>query len=79
MVNRIIVVMLVLVPFAAFGQDVTTEAADPQWVGWVISALGVVGSASVVSAFVSSERWWMKLVDALAFNWLKARNDPAEQ
>lgn len=44
-----------------------------------VPLLGFVGGASVVSAFVSSDRPWMKLVDAVAFNWLRARNDPHVQ
>lgn len=44
-----------------------------------VPLLAVVGGSSVVSAFVSSDRAWMKVVDAFAFNWLKARNDPRAQ
>ena len=44
--------------------------------GWVVMIVPMVVAASAaISAFVPSVGKIMKVVDAFAFNWNKARND----
>jgi len=75
-----ILFVFLFLPFVAFAQDAAAAApADPQWVGLVIAGLGAIAGSSFISAFVSSDRWWMRIIDALALNFLKARNDPRIQ
>lgn len=84
---RILTLFLYLVlaclvfPAVGFAQDegLVSTSVWTTIVGILIPLLAVAGGSSVISAFVSSDRPWMKLVDALAFNWLRARNDPLEQ
>lgn len=45
----------------------------------VASITGLVAACSAISAFVPSIGKAMKVVDFLALNWMKARNDPNEQ
>jgi hypothetical protein len=74
-------VLTLLFPFVAFAQ--TDLAGTSIWdtIGNIaIPLLGIVGGSSVVSAFVSSKggpirTFVMAVVDAVAFNWLRARND----
>ena len=54
-------------------------AAEPPWLPLVLSLLGAVAGSGFLSTFISSDRWWMKIIDVLAFNWGKARNDPNSQ
>jgi len=49
------------------------------WEQIVIGILGVISGSAWLSPFVSSEKPWMKIIDALAGNWLKARNDREAQ
>ena len=44
----------------------------------ILAAL-LPGLAAHLSAFVSSNRPWMKILDLIAGNYLAARNDPARQ
>ena len=49
--------------------------------GWLIALIGGTGlstAASMLSAFFPSTNKVMKVVDWVAFNWLRARNDPNE-
>jgi len=84
-VSRLIVFLIVALSFAiaAAAQEVAAEApavaSDPLWLPIVLSLLSTIGGASILSSFISSKRWWMKIIDAFAFNFLKARNDPRVQ
>ena len=51
---------------------------------WVLANLdmlvpAVIAVASAISAFVPSTNKVMAIIDALALNWGKARNDPRVQ
>ena len=58
----------------------TMEAPDgiPNWLLAVVGGTGLSTAASLLSAFVPSSNKFMKWVDWIAFNWLRARNDPKE-
>lgn len=76
----VLFVVLFLMPLAALAQLTVPEAPapgdSPIW-GYVVLAIPAVASA--VSAFVPSSGPIMRIVDFLAFNWLRARNDPGAQ
>jgi len=82
-----VIFLVVFFPLAAFAQ---TQLGDEP--GGIVSMIWavvqmiapVVLGSSLVSSFVSSKggpvkTWVMRVVDFLAVNWLKARNDPAAQ
>jgi hypothetical protein len=50
-----------------------------EWANLIIAVLGAVTASGFVSTFVASGSWWMKIIDAIALNWGKARNDPGAQ
>ena len=52
-----------------------------EWIAenWELIAAFIVPIASLMSAFLPDGHWTMKLINALALNILKAKNDPAEQ
>jgi len=55
------------------------DAAD-QLVGWLIRGVPLlVMLCSAIASFVPSTNKLMKVVDAFAFNWHKARNNPERQ
>jgi len=59
--------------------EALVEPVD-QAVAWASAAAGLfVLLMNAVAAFVPSTNRLMKIVDAFAFNWGKARNDPALQ
>lgn len=45
----------------------------------IIAVLGAVVASGALSTVLKSGSWWMKIIDALALNWGKARNDPNVQ
>ena len=71
-----LVIGLLLVAGPAFAQDAAT--AEPVWLNMVLGAMAALIPA-FLSTFVKSEGWIMKVIDAFAFNWGKARNDPGSQ
>jgi hypothetical protein len=85
---RIILMATILVlvfPIVALAQvaGVAAEPApEPSWLGSVLQILGLlspIAFASLLSALKGSNTWWMKIIDTVALNWGKARNDPAAQ
>ena len=86
---------ILLLPVLVWAQGVTVDSAAlgqaaipaangvsgvlPMWAEILIGLLGSSVGASLLSANVRSRSGWMKVVDALAFNILKARNDPRLQ
>jgi hypothetical protein len=50
-----------------------------QYAELVIAILGAVVASGALSTVVKSNSWWMRIIDALALNWGKARNDPDAQ
>ena len=50
-----------------------------QYVDIIIGVLSLIVGSGVLSTVVKSGSWWMKIIDAVAFNWGKARNDPGAQ
>jgi len=70
-----LVLVFLLLPFVAFAQEGTAIATEtPTWVAPVLTVLGAIAGSAWLSPFVKSNKWWMKIVDALAGNWLAARN-----
>lgn len=50
-----------------------------QYTDLIIGLLGALVASGALSTVLKSGSWWMKIIDALAFNWGKARNDPGAQ
>jgi hypothetical protein len=50
-----------------------------QYAELAIAVLGAIVASGALSTVVKSGSWWMKIIDALAMNWGKARNDPDSQ
>jgi hypothetical protein len=72
--------LVLLLPIAAFAQEAAPVVAEePTWVPIVISVLGAIAASGFLSTFLKSGSWWMKIIDAIALNWGKARNDPRVQ
>jgi hypothetical protein len=65
-------------PLVAFAQEAAAPA-EPSWLPLVITLLSAVAGSSFLSTFLKSGSWWMKIIDAVALNWGKARNDPKVQ
>ena len=64
-----------LEPCAAPAEEMNMEAYSEL----IIAILGAVVASGALSTVVSSNRWWMRLIDALALNWGKARNSDDAQ
>jgi hypothetical protein len=82
----LLAVVFVLAPSLALGQMTALEPVPvPEEPSWLASALQILGLlspiafASLLSALKGSNNWWMRIIDVVAFNWGKARNDPAAQ
>jgi nitrate/nitrite transporter NarK len=71
--------IFLILPIVAFAQEVVEVAAEPAWLPLVISLLAAVAGSSFLSTFLKSGSWYMKIIDAIALNWGKARNDPRVQ
>ena len=50
-----------------------------QYTELIIAVLSAIVASGALSTVVSSESWWMRIIDAVALNWGKARNDPGSQ
>ena len=50
---------------------------DPTWMAVLVVAIPAL--AGILSTFLSSDHAIMRVIDLLAFNWGKARNDPGAQ
>ncbi len=76
----ILFVVIVMVPALSLANGDAVEIVDPgpPWLPMLLSAIAALTPA-LISTFIKSDFWWMKIVDAFAFNWGKARNDPGSQ
>ena len=81
----LIVAVMVGLPLVALAQGGMlgsgTMDAPEGLPGWLIALIGGTGLStfcSMLSAFFPSTNKIMKYVDWIAFNWLRARNDPNE-
>lgn len=74
-------VLFLFLPFIAFAQEgaATATSTDPAWLPLVTGLLALVAGSGLLSTFVKSGSWWMKIIDAIALNWGKARNDSRVQ
>lgn len=69
---------LIFIPAVAFAQEVAPEVpADPPWLMVVLGL--IVPACGFLSTMFRSNNVLMKIVDAFAFNWGKARNDSRVQ
>ena len=67
-------------PTLGLAQDAGVPvSADPPWLALVLTVLGAIAGSGFLSTFLSSNSWWMKILDAVALNFGKARNDPKVQ
>lgn len=74
--------VVLFLPLLALAQGDAPVPSEPAWVDVLLKILtvaGPIGIASLISAFVPSGSWVMKIIDVLAANWFKARNDPQVQ
>ena len=49
----------------------------PNWLNVVLAL--IIPVTAFAATLVSSNSWYGKVIDAIAFNWGKAKNDPSEQ
>lgn len=83
MLYRLVIMIICLAPAVALAQ-IGEPPEEGSQIGSIVVAillpiLSAISGASFISALVSSNKWWMTIIDAVALNWLKARNDPGSQ
>jgi hypothetical protein len=72
------ILVVVFLPVLAVAQDATPLVEpDPPWLGLLTVVLGAISGSSLLSALVKSNNIIMKVIDIIALNFLRARNDPA--